>query len=109
MNLIIHATNGGTIRVEIEPKKISIDASDDGPGIADINMAMKAGFSTASEKTRELGFGAGMGLVNISRCVDNMVLESVPGRGTRLKMRIFLDKEQSVGVGYATQQGSNTP
>jgi CBS domain-containing protein/anti-sigma regulatory factor (Ser/Thr protein kinase) len=107
MNLIIHTTNGGVIRVEIEPKKISIDAYDDGPGIADVNMAMKAGYSTASEETRELGFGAGMGLVNISRCVDNMVLESVPGKGTRLKMRIFLDKEQSVGEGYPNQQGSN--
>lgn len=95
MNLIIHTTNGGTLRVEIEPHQISIDVSDDGPGIADIEMAMKPGYSTASEEIRELGFGAGMGLINIQRCVDNMKLESVLGKGTRLKMKILLSKEEA--------------
>ena len=90
MNLIIHTTNGGTIRVEIEPHQISIDAYDDGPGIKDIEQALKPGYSTASEEIRELGFGAGMGLVNISRCVDSMKLESVWGKGTRLRLKIFL-------------------
>jgi anti-sigma regulatory factor (Ser/Thr protein kinase) len=97
MNLIIHTTNGGTLRVEIEPHRISIEALDDGPGIADINLAMQPGYSTADDEIRELGFGAGMGLVNISRCVDTMVLESELNKGTRLKMRINLDKEDSVG------------
>lgn len=103
MNLIIHTTNGGTIRVEIEPHRISIEASDDGPGISDIQLALKPGYSTASEEIRELGFGAGMGLANISRCVDNMVLESTPGKGTRLKMKLFLEKE-TVGEGYSTNK-----
>jgi CBS domain-containing protein len=105
MNLIIHTTNGGTLRVEIEPHRISIEASDDGPGIADVQLAMKPGYSTASEEIRELGFGAGMGLVNIARCVDNMILESQPGKGTRLKMKLFLEKEESVGEGYSAKQG----
>ena len=60
-------------------------ATDDGPGIGDINLAMKAGYSTATEKVREMGFGAGMGLVNINRCVDKMTLESEPGKGTKLR------------------------
>jgi CBS domain-containing protein/anti-sigma regulatory factor (Ser/Thr protein kinase) len=100
MNLIIHTTNGGILRVEIEPHRISIEANDEGPGIEDIQLAMKPGYSTASEEIRELGFGAGMGLVNISRCVDNMVLESNFGIGTRLRMKIFLNKEESVGEGH---------
>jgi CBS domain-containing protein/anti-sigma regulatory factor (Ser/Thr protein kinase) len=107
MNLIIHTTHGGTIRVEIEPHKISIDAYDDGPGIADINLAMKPGYSTANDEIRELGFGAGMGLVNIARCVDNMVLESALDKGTRLKMRIFLQKEETVGEGYTAKKEIN--
>lgn len=97
MNLIIHTTHGGIIRVEIEPSLINIDVYDDGPGIQDINLAMRPGYSTASEKIRELGFGAGMGLVNISRCVDSMKLESVVGKGTRLKMKILVKREESVG------------
>ena len=92
MNLIIHTDNGGIIRVEIEPHQITMEAYDDGPGIKDINLAMRPGYSTASEEIRELGFGAGMGLVNIQRCVDSMKLESTWGKGTRLRMKLFLQK-----------------
>ncbi len=99
MNLIIHTTNGGIIRVEIEPKQISITISDDGPGIEDVSMAMRPGYSTASDTVRELGFGAGMGLVNIQRCVDSMRLESVYGRGTNLRLKIYLQDQESVGAG----------
>jgi CBS domain-containing protein/anti-sigma regulatory factor (Ser/Thr protein kinase) len=94
MNLIIHTTNGGIIRVEIEPHQITMEAYDDGPGIKDIEMAMRPGYSTASEEIRELGFGAGMGLVNIHRCVDSMKLESTWGKGTRLRMKLFLQKPE---------------
>jgi CBS domain-containing protein/anti-sigma regulatory factor (Ser/Thr protein kinase) len=104
MNLIIHATHGGIIRVEIEPKQINLDIYDDGPGIEDINLAMKPGYSTATEKIREMGFGAGMGLVNISRCVDSMKLESVVGKGTRLKMKILMNQE-GVGEKLSTERG----
>lgn len=95
MNLIIHTTNGGLIRVEIEPHRILMQALDDGPGIADVEQALKAGYSTATEEIRELGFGAGMGLVNIQRCVDKMSLQSALGRGTRLEMKIYLQPEDS--------------
>ena len=97
MNLIIHTTHGGIIRVEIEPKQISINISDEGPGIEDVELAMRPGYSTASETVRELGFGAGMGLVNIQRCVDSMRLESVFGKGTNLRLKINLLEEESVG------------
>jgi CBS domain-containing protein/anti-sigma regulatory factor (Ser/Thr protein kinase) len=105
INLIIHTTNGGVLRVEIEPHQITIEAYDDGPGIADVELAMKPGYSTASEEIRELGFGAGMGLVNIARCVDDVKLESTIGKGTRLRMRIYLQKEDAVGEGHMAQQG----
>lgn len=100
MNLIIHTTNGGVIRVEIEPHQISIDTYDYGPGIKDVALAMKPGYSTASEKIREMGFGAGMGLVNISRCVDSMKLESVLGKGTRLRMKLFLENKEGFGEAH---------
>lgn len=95
MNLVIHSTNGGVIRVEIEPHQITMKAVDDGPGIQDIEKALKMGYSTASEAVRELGFGAGMGLNNIRRCVDKMDLTSTVGNGTKLEMKILLDSVES--------------
>lgn len=94
INLIIHTNNGGVMRVEIEPHQITLEAYDDGPGIKDVEQALKPGYSTASESVRELGFGAGMGLANIKRCVDSMVLESVYGKGTRLRMKLFLQRPE---------------
>lgn len=95
INLIIHTTNGGLIRVEIEPHRITMLTVDEGPGIPDVELAMQAGYSTATHEVRELGFGAGMGLANIKRCVDKMELVSTPGEGTRLEMTIFLPPEES--------------
>ena len=91
INLIIHTNHGGTLRVEIEPHKISMEAYDDGPGIEDVELAMQAGYSTATHEIREMGFGAGMGLVNIKRCVDEMRLISSKDRGTNLFMIIYLN------------------
>jgi anti-sigma regulatory factor (Ser/Thr protein kinase)/CBS domain-containing protein len=93
VNLIIHTTEGGTIRVEIEPRSIKVQVIDNGPGIPDVELARKPGYSTASDEVREMGFGAGMGLVNIERCVDEMKMESTVGVGTRLTMRINLPEE----------------
>jgi anti-sigma regulatory factor (Ser/Thr protein kinase) len=61
INMVIHAS-GGEITVEITPKEITMTFTDAGPGIPDIDLAMQAGYSTASDTVRELGFGAGMGL-----------------------------------------------
>lgn len=109
MNLIIHTTGGGVIRAEIEPHQITIDAIDDGPGIPDIQLAMKPGYSTASEETREMGFGAGMGLVNINRCVDSMKLESTWGKGTRLRMKIIMTPSDPVGEGTSAKKEASKP
>jgi CBS domain-containing protein/anti-sigma regulatory factor (Ser/Thr protein kinase) len=97
MNLIIHTTNGGILKLEVEPHRITMSAADDGPGIADTEMVFQPGYSTATEQVREMGFGAGMGLVNMKRCVDEIKLESNLGKGTKLVMRIFIPN-QTVGV-----------
>ena len=87
INMVIHA-NGGTADVKIFEDYIEIILADKGPGIKDIDQAMQEGFSTASDLTRSLGFGAGMGLPNMKRYSDDMQIESVVGVGTTVTMRI---------------------
>jgi anti-sigma regulatory factor (Ser/Thr protein kinase) len=91
INMVIHA-NGGTIDVEISPEKIGIVMKDTGPGIPDIEKAMQAGFSTADQNVRELGFGAGMGLPNIKKNSDEMIIDTEVGKGTTLSL-VILAKE----------------
>ena len=88
MNIVIY-TDGGTITATVQPGVIVIDIEDSGPGIPDIEKAMQPGFSTASEQVRELGFGAGMGLVNIKRCA--LTLTSEMGKGTHLKISLDIN------------------
>ena len=90
MNLIIHTTNGGILKLEVEPHRITMSATDDGPGIPDTEQVFQPGYSTATEQVREMGFGAGMGLVNMKRCVDTIELYSTVGKGTKLVMRILI-------------------
>ncbi len=97
MNLIIHTTNGGILKLEVESYLITMSTTDDGPGIADIAQVLQPGYSTATEQVREMGFGAGMGLVNIKRCVDKMEIESTVGKGTKLIMRIHVPTENFNG------------
>jgi Anti-sigma regulatory factor (Ser/Thr protein kinase) len=87
INMVVHA-GGGEADITIEPGSITIMMSDHGPGIADIGLAMQDGYSTAPERIRELGFGAGMGLPNMKRNSDEMSIESVPGQGTTVTMII---------------------
>jgi len=94
INLIIHSDRGGILRVQIEPHRILMQTTDDGPGIPDLKKALTPGWSTASPEARAMGFGAGMGLANIRRCVDKMDLESVPGKGTKLMMEILLGADE---------------
>lgn len=92
MNLVIHG-GGGKMKLEVSPEEIRILAADSGPGIPDIQKAMTEGFSTASDKIREMGFGAGMGLPNIKRNSDSLNLKSEVGKGTTLEALILLKKE----------------
>jgi anti-sigma regulatory factor (Ser/Thr protein kinase) len=90
VNVVAHAYRG-RITVKIDTGKIDIRIDDEGPGIPDIEMAMKEGFSTASEKVREMGFGAGMGLSNMKRNADELDIQSVVGRGTSVNLVTYLN------------------
>jgi anti-sigma regulatory factor (Ser/Thr protein kinase) len=87
INMVIHA-RGGTADVKIHENCIEIILADKGPGIKDIDQAMQEGYSTASDTTRSLGFGAGMGLPNMKRYSDEMDIQSKLGEGTRIVMRV---------------------
>ena len=91
VNVVAHAYKG-KIEVDIEDDKIETTITDKGPGIPDIDMAMKEGFSTASKEVRDMGFGAGMGLPNIRRNTNDFKIESVVGQGTTLKMTNFFNE-----------------
>ena len=92
MNVVIHG-GGGTMKLEVNPDFIKIIASDEGPGIPDISKAMEEGFSTATDKIREMGFGAGMGLPNIKRNSDSIEIKSEVGKGTEVHSVIGIAKE----------------
>ena len=87
INMVIHA-GGGIAEVNVSPDKIVLVLTDKGPGIADIELAMSEGYSTAPDNIRSLGFGAGMGLPNIKRYSDDLKIESKLGEGTKLTITI---------------------
>lgn len=94
LNAIIHAY-GGRAYVEINQDCIIIDVVDEGPGIPDIELAMTEGYSTASDEIREMGFGSGMGLPNIRRNADVFNIESEVGKGTKVRIIVYFNKEMS--------------
>jgi len=87
INMVIHA-GGGVFEAEIETDRIVLNLDDSGPGIPDIGLAMTEGWSTAPERYRELGFGAGMGLPNMKRNCDEFDIRSEVGVGTWVHMVI---------------------
>lgn len=93
INMVIHA-GGGEATVNIDPDKVEILLEDHGPGIADIKKAMQAGWSTAPDNVRSLGFGAGMGLPNMDKYSDEMVIDSTVGVGTKLRMMVYPNKKR---------------
>jgi CBS domain-containing protein/anti-sigma regulatory factor (Ser/Thr protein kinase) len=88
INQVVHS-NGGVMRFSIMPDKVIIIASDTGPGIADVSLALKEGWSTATEYVRSLGFGAGMGLANTKRVSDEFSIDSAHGMGTTVRSVVF--------------------
>ena len=90
INMVIHA-NGGTAKVDVGLDDVTITLTDTGPGIPDIEQAMQAGWSTAADSVRNLGFGAGMGLPNMKKYSDEMTVESVLGVGTTVTMVVRIE------------------
>ncbi len=89
VNIVAHAYNG-TILVYIDTGKVVLKLEDEGPGIADIELAMQKGYSTASDEVRQMGFGAGMGLPNIKKNADSLNIHSEVGKGTVLEITTYL-------------------
>ncbi len=87
INMVIHA-DGGYCDVDIFPDRVEVLLADKGPGIPDVEKAMQAGFSTAPDNVRNLGFGAGMGLPNIKKYTDEMRIETEIGVGTNLYLTV---------------------
>ena len=93
INIVAHSY-GGTISCNILPDKVSIVASDTGPGIADVNQALQEGWSTASDYVRSLGFGAGMGLANTIRVSDEFSMQSVVDEGTTVRSVMYVNSSK---------------
>lgn len=87
INMVIHA-NGGVAEVFVFSDHIKIVLTDHGPGIPDIELAMQEGYSTAPDKIRSLGFGAGMGLSNMKKYTDSMIIDTEVGKGTTVTMTV---------------------
>ncbi|MDQ1256025.1 MAG: hypothetical protein QG656_621, partial [Candidatus Hydrogenedentes bacterium] len=98
MNTVIHARRG-VMKVAVDAGQVDVSVEDEGPGIPDIEWAMREGHSTAPAAAREIGFGAGMGLPNIKRNSDRFSIQSAIGRGTQLRFSIFLKPEASSPAG----------
>ena len=94
INTMIHG-GGGECEAEVNAKSIRITFTDHGPGIADVELAMQAGWSTAPQNIRALGFGAGMGLPNIKKYSDDFDIHSEVGKGTTLSITVYAGKESS--------------
>lgn len=89
MNVVMYGGGGG-MSVFLSPQTVRLVIEDQGPGIPDLGLAMQEGWSTATPEMREMGFGAGMGLPNIKRNSTRLVIDTAPGRGTRLQVEIDL-------------------
>ena len=83
-NLLLHA-GGGRLLVNPLPAPdaggllpgLELCAEDDGPGIADLALALTDGYSTRQ--------GLGCGLPGVKRLMDEFAIDSAPGRGTRVR------------------------
>jgi CBS domain-containing protein/anti-sigma regulatory factor (Ser/Thr protein kinase) len=93
INLVVHS-QGGNIHCSVQPDKVTIIASDTGPGIADVNLALQEGWSTANEYIRSLGFGAGMGLANTKRVSDEFSINSAVGIGTTVRSVVYVNSSK---------------
>jgi serine/threonine-protein kinase RsbT len=93
MNVVIHADDGGRLEAAVSDGQLDVDVVDGGPGIPDVDSAMKEGWSTASSEARALGFGAGMGLPNILRNSDRLSVTSSAAEGTRVSFSVALRPE----------------
>ncbi|MFO7889087.1 MAG: anti-sigma regulatory factor [bacterium] len=90
LNTVMYGKKG-EMSFTLKPDGVYLVFTDQGPGIPDIDLAMKEGYSTATDELREMGFGAGMGLPNIKKNSDEFNIQSQVGKGTKVTI-IIKDK-----------------
>jgi serine/threonine-protein kinase RsbT len=111
MNVVIHARTG-TLWARLDEGKLDLEVTDEGPGIPDVQLALREGWSTASSQARQMGFGAGLGLPNIRKNSDHFEIETRVGRGTRIRSTILLgardegDSSQAAVPALLTLEGA---
>ncbi len=88
-NVVIHSGSEGEMYCFVHDDGIIVRVEDSGKGIESIELAMREGYSTAPDYVRELGFGAGMGLPNMKRFSDKMVVLSEKGKGVIVEMVFY--------------------
>ena len=89
INMVIHA-EVCVADATVTDNEVVIVLADKGPGIPDVALAMKEGYSTARDNIRALGFGAGMGLPNMKKYTDSMKIDTEVGVGTTITMTVNL-------------------
>lgn len=87
MNVVMYG-GGGFLELHITSDKVQLVIKDQGPGIADLELAMQEGWSTATPEMREMGFGAGMGLPNMKKNSDRMEVTTKERRGTTVLLEM---------------------
>lgn len=82
-NIVAHAAGQGSIELHIDagPAALALEiiAVDEGPGIADVGLALTDGFSTNG--------GLGCGLPGVARLLDHLEIDTAAGHGTRIRAR----------------------
>ncbi|MCX5910248.1 MAG: anti-sigma regulatory factor, partial [Deltaproteobacteria bacterium] len=92
-NVVIHSHSKGDIYCFLLEDLIIVRVVDNGVGIEDLEKAMKEGYSTAPDYVRELGFGAGMGIPNMKRFADKLVILLKINVGTQVEMIFYLSSQ----------------
>jgi CBS domain-containing protein/anti-sigma regulatory factor (Ser/Thr protein kinase) len=92
-NVVIHSHGQGDIYFFQDHDRIIVRVVDNGIGIEDLEKAMKEGYSTAPDYIRERGFGAGMGIANMKRFADKLVIISEKNAGTQVEMIFYLPQQ----------------
>jgi serine/threonine-protein kinase RsbT len=83
-NIITYAGSGRILLNPLGEKGLEIVAEDQGPGILDLEMALRDGYSTSRS--------FGMGLPGSRRIMDEFEIDSGPGKGTTVVMRKWRER-----------------
>jgi len=89
MNMIMHGGDGDA-SLTVQEDKVILEFKDQGPGIEDLDWAMRPGTSTAKPEHLEMGFGAGMGFPNMKTNSDILYVDTAKGKGTYVRMEFMI-------------------